>query len=259
MHMSSLGSAAADSVPPGTPEFRAAADGPSPEPTESTNVHFAADQSSLRDLIDQLMQIIPADGMAIALSDGAQFLCRASAGWAPKVGTAIEPGMGLCGECISQRRIVRDQQLEGELGSLIAIPISNGSKVRGCIAAFSFRQLAFRELDIEQLVAIAYHLANQKRGTITAPAVSGSNLGRFVELINRGEIAIEEKPARIGPYSEILKIELAAPLHEIVNGEPTIDEVHFRSFEQEETRMIPIGVVLVLLALVLTMLAIYKR
>jgi hypothetical protein len=188
-----------------------------------------------------------------------QFVCRASAGSAPKVGTPIVPGIGLCGECIQKGTIIRDQQIEGELGSLLAIPITDGEQTTGCIAAFSSRQLAFRELDIEQLVAIAYHLGVSKKVARTARYTAGPSsvklFPKTVESVLELTDTPESKVFQIG-YAEILKEELADPVHEVVNGEHSSkDTLLFRGFETESPKA-PRTVIAVVLGILILAIAI---
>lgn len=154
--MPGLSKVAENSISPGLPEVESTPETSSPP--VSGNPVREVDEANLEELAVQILHIIPADGIAIALRYGTKFVCLGSAGNAPEIGTLIEPGVGLCGACILQRQVVAEQEIAGELGSLVAVPINKGIEMGGCIAAFSAQRSAFREIDIQQLVAVASHL-----------------------------------------------------------------------------------------------------
>lgn len=117
-------------------------------------------------LIDKLEEIANlaneatgADGVAIALIEGDQFLCRASLGFAPEVGVAVEPGQGVCGQCLAESRLVLAQDLTGEIKSALAAPVVMNGKVQGLIAAFSFRTGAFAASHSDLLCCLASDIA----------------------------------------------------------------------------------------------------
>jgi hypothetical protein len=100
-----------------------------------------------------------ADGIAIALGEDDQFLCRASLGFAPEVGVAVRPGQGICGQCLAESRLVLAQDLTGEVKSALAAPVVLNGKVQGLIAAFSFRQGAFAASHSDLLCCLASDIA----------------------------------------------------------------------------------------------------
>ena len=119
---------------------------------------WIAPPSSLDELIARLLPIVSADGIAVAFKEGTGFVCRASRGRAPKIGTVIEPGEGQCGKCVQQRRTVVEQEIEDEPRSIVAVPVYTGTRLTGCFAAFSIRPHAFRDIDIDTIIAVASHL-----------------------------------------------------------------------------------------------------
>lgn len=131
-----------------------------PEPVEVRN---SSGRPDLDDFIGKLASAIEADGIAVAFKEGDRFVCRASQGRAPSVDTVIKPGEGLCGIGIQQGRTVIRQEMEGELQSLVSVPVYVSTRLTGCIAAFSSRPDAFREIDIEMLVAVAGHIGELER------------------------------------------------------------------------------------------------
>src|SRR5512142_1235475 len=64
-----------------------------------------------------------ADGVAIALLEDDQFLCRASLGFAPEVGVEVQSGQGVCGQCLAESRLVLAQDLSGDVKSALAAPV----------------------------------------------------------------------------------------------------------------------------------------
>jgi GAF domain len=100
-----------------------------------------------------------ADGIAVALREGDQFLCRASLGFAPEPGVAVHPGEGVCGQCLEESRLVLAQDLPGEVKSALAAPVVVDGKIQGLIAAFSFRAGAFAASHSDLLVCLASDIA----------------------------------------------------------------------------------------------------
>ncbi|HEU5403610.1 MAG TPA: GAF domain-containing protein [Terriglobales bacterium] len=117
-------------------------------------------------LLDKLEEIAnlaneatSADGVAIALREGDQYLCRASLGFAPELGVAVRPGEGTCGQCLAESRLVLAQDLPGEVKSALAAPVVVSGKVQGLIAVFSFRAGAFAASHSELLCCLASDIA----------------------------------------------------------------------------------------------------
>lgn len=100
-----------------------------------------------------------ADGIAIALGEDDQFVCRASLGFAPEIGVAVQPGQGICGQCLAESRLVLAQDLTGEVKSALAAPVVLNGKVQGLIAAFSFRGGAFAASHSDLLCCLASDIA----------------------------------------------------------------------------------------------------
>jgi hypothetical protein len=113
----------------------------------------------LEEIANLANEATAADGVAIALLEDDQFLCRASLGFAPEVGVAVEPGQGVCGQCLAESRLVLAQDLSGDVKSALAAPVVIAGKVRGLIAAFSFRTRAFAASHSELLCCLASDIA----------------------------------------------------------------------------------------------------
>jgi putative methionine-R-sulfoxide reductase with GAF domain/uncharacterized Zn finger protein (UPF0148 family) len=125
--------------------------------------------SALQLLVERAQYITGATGAAVALPQGEEMVCRASAGSsAPAVGTRLQIFTGLTGESISQRQLLRCDNAETdervnveacrELGivSIVVLPLL-GSKgeVCGLFELFSDHPDAFEERDLIALERIA--------------------------------------------------------------------------------------------------------
>src|SRR5512146_2038492 len=113
----------------------------------------------LEELANLASEATSADGVAIALRDGENFVCRASLGLAPELGVSVEPGQGVCGQCLSESRLILAQDLTGEVKSALAAPVVLKGKVEGLIAAFSFRPGAFAASHSDLLCCLASDIA----------------------------------------------------------------------------------------------------
>ena len=116
-------------------------------------------QDKLEEIANLANEAMSADGVAIALREGDRFLCRASLGFAPEVGVAVQPGQGVCGQCLAESRLVLAQDLSGEVKSALAAPVVVGGKVQGLIAAFSFRTGAFAASHSDLLCCLGSDIA----------------------------------------------------------------------------------------------------
>lgn len=133
-----------------------------------------------------------AGGAAIALSEGAQMICRASAGAdAPSVGARLKIGAGFSGECVRTGRLLRcadseidplaDRETCRALGirSMIAVPIRWERAVIGLLEVFSPQPNAFSASDdavlqrLAEIVARAvYRAGSPEESSSQAPTAS---------------------------------------------------------------------------------------
>ena len=125
--------------------------------------------SALQLLVERAQYITGATGAALALPQGEEMVCRASAGSsAPAVGTRLQIFTGLTGESISQRQLLRcdnadtDERVNLEacrdLGivSIVVLPLlGNKGEVCGLFELFSDHPGAFEERDLIALERIA--------------------------------------------------------------------------------------------------------
>ncbi len=102
-------------------------------------------------------------GVAIALSDGAGYVCRASSGSAPDLGVHLHPTAGLSGECIRTSQIVRCYDTDTDpradsvacrrlrLRSLVILPLKRETEMVGVLEAFFDQPHAFESADVLML------------------------------------------------------------------------------------------------------------
>lgn len=108
-----------------------------------------------------------ASGAALALSEGAEMVCRASAGNAPGIGARLRIGSGFSGECVRTGKLLRCEDSETDnvvdrescralgIRSMIAVPIKWGESVIGLIEVFSPFPNSFPKTDDYALQRLA--------------------------------------------------------------------------------------------------------
>ncbi len=113
--------------------------------------------SALQLIAERSRTFTMAEGSAIAIADGRDMLCRASAGNAPPVGAKLAIGSGFSGYCARSGYLQRcddaetDSRVDKEgcralgIRSIIAVPIRLGESVVGLLEVFSSRPHAFNE------------------------------------------------------------------------------------------------------------------
>jgi putative methionine-R-sulfoxide reductase with GAF domain len=120
--------------------------------------------AALQLLAERAQYITGATGAAIALRDGDEMVCRASAGGsAPEIGARLQMDSGLSGESIRTRQMLRcddtqtDDRVNKEscealgIASVIVMPMVDGGEVLGVFELFSDRAHSFEERDITAL------------------------------------------------------------------------------------------------------------
>jgi len=127
-------------------------------------------------VLDEVLQIVAersltitgCDGIAIALADGDEIVCRASAGSiAPDAGARLNPNSGFSGSCFRSAEIVRCDDVENDARvnvqaarrlsarSMIAVPLAGQQSVLGLLEAFSYDAYAFNDSDVRSLKLLA--------------------------------------------------------------------------------------------------------
>jgi len=140
-----------------------------------------------------------ASGAAIALFQGNtdEMICRASAGDAPGIGSALHVGSGFSGQCVRTGRLLRcddselnlfvDRESCRALGirSMVAIPIGAVNSVQGLIEVFSPRPATFTTCDD----AVLSRLADITQATLHGGSKPASNIREQVDA----EVVTDEK------------------------------------------------------------------
>src|ERR1700716_3220150 len=146
--------------------------------------------SALQLLVERAQYITGATGTALALPQGEEMVCRASAGSsAPAVGARLQVRSGLTGESIARRQLLRCDNAEIDprvnletcralgIASIVVLPLLRRSgEVRGLFELFSDHPYAFEERDLialERMAALtltALDLAEERQNFAPAPA-----------------------------------------------------------------------------------------
>jgi len=172
--------------------------------------------SALQLLVERAQYITGATGTALALPQGEEMVCRASAGSsAPAVGARLQVRSGLTGESIARRQLLRCDNAEADprvnleacralgIASIVVLPLlRRNGEVRGLFELFSDHPYAFEERDLialERMAALtltALDLAEQRQSAAPPPA------------------ARREPQKPVEPYPELLSEVSPEPLAE---------------------------------------------
>jgi putative methionine-R-sulfoxide reductase with GAF domain len=146
--------------------------------------------TALQLLVERAQYITGATGIALALPQGEEMVCHASAGAsAPPIGARLQVRSGLTGESIVRRQMLRCDNAENDprvnletcralgVASIVVLPLlRHDGEVRGLFELFSDHAYAFEERDLialERMAALtltALDLAEQRQSS--APAVA---------------------------------------------------------------------------------------
>jgi len=148
-------------------EVRSHAAGPRTADTAWEYEQFVLDEV-LQLVAERAQAITEADGIAIALAEGDEIICRASAGsMAPDRGVRLDAKAGFSGACFRTGRIVRCDDAEKDprvnveachrLGtrSMVAVPLLGQESVVGLLEAFSTEPFGFNDGDVRSLNLLA--------------------------------------------------------------------------------------------------------
>jgi N-acetylmuramoyl-L-alanine amidase len=129
-----------------------------------------------RFLLDEVLQLVAeralaitgADGIAIALAEGSEIVCRGSAGAiAPDAGARLDPNSGFSGSCFRSGQMIRCDDAEHDLRvnlqaalllgarSMVAVPLAGRNCVIGLLEAFSYEAYGFNDSDVRSLNLLA--------------------------------------------------------------------------------------------------------
>jgi putative methionine-R-sulfoxide reductase with GAF domain len=181
-------SGAAEDVAPGVD--RPADDGVSERSNGNQTLAENELDSALQLLVERAQYITGATGAALAVPQGEEMVCRASAGSsAPAVGARLQVRSGLTGESIARRQLLRCDNAEADprvnleacralgIASIVVLPLlRRDGAVRGLFELFSDHPYAFEERDLialermAELTLTALDLAEQRQ--TSAPAAT---------------------------------------------------------------------------------------
>jgi putative methionine-R-sulfoxide reductase with GAF domain len=183
-----------DRLPPGSAEDMIAATNRSASVGDNSHGGRVLEEtelnSALQLLVERAQYITGATGTALALPQGEEMVCRASAGSAaPAVGARLQVVSGLTGESISRRQLLRCDNAESDprvnleacralgIASIVVLPLlRHNGEVRGLFELFSDHPYAFEERDLvalermADLTLTALDLAEQRQIFTPAPA-----------------------------------------------------------------------------------------
>ncbi len=125
--------------------------------------------AALQLLVERAQYITGATGTALALPQGEEMVCRASAGSsAPAVGARLQVRSGLTGESLSRKQLLRCDNAEADprvnleacralgIASIVVLPLlRRDGEVRGLFELFSDHPYAFEERDLIALERMA--------------------------------------------------------------------------------------------------------
>jgi len=125
-------------------------------------------EAALQLLAERAQYITGASGAAIALLEGDEMICRASAGpSAPELGAEVQVKSGLTGESVRRRQVLRCDDAETDLRvnrescralgikSVMVMPLIREQEVIGVFELLADRPNAFEERDITALEHLA--------------------------------------------------------------------------------------------------------
>jgi len=173
-------------------------------------------------LVERAQYITGATGTALALPQGEEMVCRASAGSsAPAVGARLQVRSGLTGESIARRQLLRCDNAETDprvnleacralgIASIVVLPLlRRNGEVRGLFELFSDHPYAFEERDLialermADLTLTALDLAEQRQKSVPAPALRPElekPVGLLPELLPELSTASSAPPASAIP------------------------------------------------------------
>ena len=119
-------------------------------------------------VVERARVITGADGVAIALAEGDEIVCRASVGpMTPDRGIRLDPNSGFSGACFRTGKVIRCDDAEADprvnvqvcrrLGtrSMVAVPLLGQENVVGLLEAFSTQPYGFSDADVRSLKLLA--------------------------------------------------------------------------------------------------------
>jgi hypothetical protein len=175
--------------------------------------------STLQLLVERAQYITGATGTALALPQGEEMVCRASAGSsAPAVGARLQVRSGLTGESVSRGQLLRCDNAETDprvnleacralgIASIVVLPLLRRTgEVRGLFELFSDHPYAFEERDLialERMAALtltALDLAEERQSMVTPPQAESEKAIEASNAIGASAGSTVPLPTSLGP------------------------------------------------------------
>jgi hypothetical protein len=207
-------------------------------------------------LVERAQYITGATGAALALPNGEEMVCRASAGAsAPPVGARLQVRSGLTGESIARRQLLRCDDAENDprvnleacremgIASIVVLPLLRRSgEIRGLFELFSDHAHAFEEPDLTalermaDLTSTALELAEGRPGSIAGFVRAGVVARGVMPAEPRTETA--EVPA---PTAGVEPSGMEQIVHEELDRKPDRGPSQEPTGEKVEAAIPPLG------------------
>ncbi len=210
---------------------------------------------------ERALSITGANGIAIALADEGEIVCRASAGpLAPPRGAHLDPQSGFSASCLRSRQIVRCDDAEHDarvnldvcrtlgIQSMVAVPLLEGESVCGLIEAFASEPYAFNDGDIRSLNLLAELVLAARK-----PEESLARASFELDVYERPPKAPVDFPP---PMPSVEELQSALQIHraEASFYDSTHDEQSTILEDYEEQQKLPSTWILVVLIVALALL-----
>jgi len=228
-------------------------------PTKSWQIEKFVLDEVLQLVAERASALTGANGVAIALAEGDEIICRASSGTiAPDRRAKLNPNSGFSGTCFRTGQIVRCDDTENDprvnvqaarrLGtrSMVAVPLAGKNGTIGLIEAFSSRAYAFQDGSIRSLnllaeLILAAMKPEEEHRTVETLQVSGLVEEPVVES-GPNEPVRTETPV-LEPQVEVISENIAS---EVVERLPVL---HFHVAETRRTSQPGLKIVLAIVLL----------
>ncbi len=222
--------------------------------------------AALQLLVERAQYITGATGTALALPQGNEMVCRASAGaCAPAVGARLQVRSGLTGESIVRRQLLRCDNAETDprvnletcralgIASIVVLPLlRRNGQVRGLFELFSDHPYAFEERDLvalERMAALtltALDLAEQRQDedSVLPPSQTAKPIK---PIPHEFAVSPTKEVSKPGPSSRepAPAVSLPQPTAQAVPSEPapsaahSTEGTHISAEMSVETRQLP--------------------
>ncbi len=201
-----------------SPEAVGAAKQPLRFPSEDDGKSLAAMAerdllAALQLLAERAQYITGGSGAAVALIDGGEMICRASAGpSAPKVGSQLQVQAGLTGESVRLKKVLRCDDTEQDprvnrescralgIRSVMVTPLVREDEVIGVFELLADRSEAFEERDVTALERLSQMVLTALEHADAARHAADEIAARSEDIV-RSELSKRETNAAANPAS----------------------------------------------------------